>query len=266
MIAAPFLGEFGWEVSLWVPWLRHQMQHHYQGRDLTVLCRPGHQYLYEDFCEKAMTFEVAKQTKADCQNVWLDGHRLTKKDYLTMAAVALRQRLVPKDTITPHDLRVHWQGDNPPTLRQSEYRPYGSREKQEGWIAVHARMSETNPVRNWAWNAWDKLLSEFPVEHIIAVGTKEASHAPPDTEDLRGHSLREVCDAISRCQLIVGPSSGPLALAMLCCTPVVWWSGNLKDQPRFKNAWNPFNVPTIQVATSWDPDPLEVEAACQKFL
>lgn len=267
MIAAPFLGEFGWEVSLWVPWLRHQMKHHFQGRDITVMCRPGHEHLYEDFVDKAMTFEMGKAPdKVDCQNVWLDGHRLTKKDYLTIAAVALRKRLVPKDTLTPMDLRVHWSGDEPPYLKRSEYVQYGSGEKQDGWVAVHARNSKTNADRNWPEHNWSNLMMELSAQHVIAVGSKEDALHPIGSEDLRGQPLREVCDAISRCQLIVGPSSGPLALAMLCGTAVVWWSPNEKDVHRFRIAWNPFGVEQRRAADYWNPEPIEVEAVCQRFL
>jgi hypothetical protein len=53
---------------------------------------------------------------------------------------------------------------------------------------------------------------------------------------------------------------------MLCGTPVVWWSPNAKDPPRFENYWNPFKVKTVCASESWDPDPLEVEGACQEFL
>lgn len=269
MIAAPFLGEFGWEVSLWVPWLRWMMSKHYQGRDLTVICRAGHEYLYEDFTDKTMTFAVGKPIdKTDCQNVWIDGHRLTKEDYLTMTSVAMCQKSKrrSRDTITPMDLRVHWSGNEPPWLKQAEYRPYGSREKQEGWVCIHARSGLMNLERNWAWRQWDSLIQTMNPEHIIFVGTNDAASADARGEDLRGQPLKEVCDAISRCQFIVGPSSGPLALAMLCCTPVVWWSPNPKDVSRFDKHWNPFQVETVRVTESWDPDAIEVEAACQRFL
>jgi hypothetical protein len=265
MIAAPFLGEFGWEVTLWVPWLRHQMLHSYQGRDLTVLCRDGHQYLYEDFCDDILTFAVGRPIdKIDCQQVWIDGHRLTKKDYLTMAAVALRKRLVPKDTITPMDLRVNWVGDAPPVLKQSEYRPYGKPNGRIG-IALHARASRINPDRNWSTFKW-AALAETLGGNLASVGHPDQSLHVEGTEDLRGVSLGALCDLMSCSHAVVGPSSGPLALAMLCGTPVVWWSANLKDQPRFKNAWNPFNVEEVQAAQTWDPDVIEVEASCQKFL
>lgn len=267
MIAAPFLGEFGWEVSLWVPWLRWMMSKHYQGRDLTVICRAGHEYLYEDFTDKTFTFAVGKPIdKVDCQNVWIEGHRLNKKDYQTMAAVTMQMKVTPRDTITPMDLQVHWSGDEPPHLKQGEYRPYGSREKQEGWVAVHARLAGQNQGRNWPSYKWGQLMSVIDPGHTISVGTKGAALHVEGTEDLRGLSLKEVCDAISRCQLIVGPSSGPLALAMLCGTPVVWWSPNPKDVSRFKKHWNPFHVEQSRASASWDPDVIEVEAACQGFL
>ncbi len=266
MIAAPFLGEFGWEVALWVPWLRHQILFHYKGRDLTVMCRPGHEYLYEDFATDFLTFEVGAPTQIDCQQVWVDGHRLGKKDYLTMAAVAKRQRLVPKDTLTPIDLRVHWVGDAPPILKQAEWRPYGKPNGRIG-IALHARASKTNPDRNWSADKWRALAETIGTScNLASVGHPDHALHVEGTEDLRGVSLKALCDLMACSNAVVGTSSGPMALAMLCCTPVVWWSGNLKDQPRFRTAWNPFNVEEVQAATSWDPDVIEVEASCQKYL
>jgi ADP-heptose:LPS heptosyltransferase len=188
---------------------------------------------------------------------------------MTMASVALRQKSVrrSRDTITPMDLRVNWHGDAPPSLKQGEYRPYGTGKKQDGWMCVHARQCPgKQPERDWPEFKWAQFLGEFDMEHVIVVGSKKGSMSFSGCEDLRGQPMLEVCDAISRCKFIVGPSSGPLALAMLCCTPVVWWSSNLKDQPRFQKAWNPFSVETIQVATHWEPDADEVEAACQRFL
>lgn len=264
MIAAPFLGEFGWEVSMWVPWLRFQAQHPYSARDLTVMCRPGHEHLYEDFATDFLTFEVGVPSKVDCQNVWIDGHLLRKKDYQTMAAVAMRRKVTPRDTITPHDMRVHWHGDAPPILKQSEYRPYGKSNSRVG-LAFHARSSANNPDRNWPAGKWD-ALAESLGGNLASVGHPDHALHVEGTEDMRGIPLKHLCDMMANSSAVVGTSSGPMALAMLCCTPVVWWSPNPKDQPRFRTAWNPFNVEEVQAAKTWDPDVIEVEASCQKFL
>ena len=271
MIAAPFFGEFGWEVSLWVPWLRWQMQRHYPHQDLTVLCQPGHEYLYEDFAKQIFKREPpGVVTAIDCQNCWIGGQRLHEDTYRNMVKTAQGVKQLPKRSVfTPYDLQTTWSNEQPPHLgKRGSFHCYGKpNDKQEGWIAVHARgCPSKQPERNWPMAKWEKLLEELDAKHVVAIGTLDGSLRPPGAENLRGLPLRDVCDAVSRCQVIVGPSSGPLALAMLCGTPVVWWSPNDKDEPRFHKLWNPFGVREQQVARSWDPDPDEVEYACQRFL
>lgn len=269
LFAAPWLGEFGWEVSLWVPWLRWNMQHNYSGREMVAMCLKGHEHLYEDFCREVVPIpRPTKITKIDCQNVWFDGIRLRKEQFYSMVAALPGVKQARKNSVlTPFDLQTHWTHNGPPHLgKRGVYRRYGSGEKQEGWVAIHARKSTQNDHRNWAYVNWQVFAESFGAEHMISVGTLKDSWALEGVEDMRGQPLKEVCDAVSRCQVMVGPSSGPMALAMLCATNVVWWSPNPKDVPRFQKLWNPFQVHQAKAEDSWDPHPDDVEVACQKFL
>lgn len=271
MIAAPFFGEFGWEVSLWAPWLRWKMQRHHPHNELTVLCRPGHEYLYEDFAKQVFVRKPpGPVTSIDCQNCWVSGQRITHETYKSIAKAGLGRKQMPKGRIiTPYDLQTTWETNEPPHLgRRGSYHAYGKRgNKHEGWVAVHVRACPfKQPERDWPMAKWEELIEALHIEHVIAVGSLDGSLRPPFAEDFRGRPLRDVCDALAWCQVIVGPSSGPLALAMLCGTPVVWWSPNIKDESRFDRLWNPFGVRQQKVENNWDPDPVEVEYACRKFL
>lgn len=270
MIAAPFWGEFGWECSLWAPWLRWMMQHYYspfEGTKLMVLCRAGHEHLYEDFAA-AVPCRVPDDIKVDCEQVWVNGVRLDKDYYRKFVRSELGRTITKKELLTPLHLQTTWRGNQPPHLgKRGQYHCYGGEPTLEGWIGIHARMCRTKqPERNWDIAKWTSLLEELKAQHVVAVGTEDAALCPPGAEDLRGLPLRDVCLALSRCQVAVGPSSGPLALAMLCGTDVIWWSPNVKDVLRFDNLWNPFEVRTLQLVDGWDPHPDDVEAACLKFL
>jgi hypothetical protein len=279
LIAAPFLGEFGWHVSLWVPWLRYMMKEHYPSRELTVICKPGHEGLYADFAAKIIPYEADGITRVDCNLAWRHGVKVDTAWYKQMVGEAAKVSARKSELITPLDLQHTWHGNEPPSLgKRGVYHKYGIRHPDEhGFIpdvrhiAIHARAchdKQTN--RNWSPANWEEFIEAVgPVSrHFAFVGSKEgaycSSHA--NAEDMRGVSITELTNIISSCGQIIGPSSGPLALAMLCETPVTWWSPNLKDVPRFERLWNPFGVETVQAADSWQPTVDQVVEACRKFL
>lgn len=273
IVAAPFLGEFGWEVSLWNPWLRYQARQNdsYKGHEFTVICRPESEYLYEDFAQRVIPYKPAAQTvKLDCQHVWLDGIRVDKLSYLKMAKAAIGTapiKMSKSNAITPMDMPVSWQGQHPPIVKRASYRPFGTGEKEEGWVAIHNRfMPNKQHERDWRTIKFDAVIADLKPRHVIWVGSTDASLANSTGEDLRGLSLKETCHAISKCKVIVGPSSGPMALGLLCKTPVVWWSPNAKDVARFASHWNPFKVPQQRAAMTWDPSVRRVVEACRRFL
>lgn len=263
-IAAPFFGEFGWEVSLWAPWLRWQMKQ-FTGRDLHVFCRAGHEYLYEDFAHQVYNRDRPEITKVDCQNAWINGERIRQITYVSMCQTLGQKQKKKGSIFTPLDLQTTWHGNEPPHLgKRGIYHRYGKPNGRIG-IAIHARGSSRNPERNWSAHKWDAIAG-MTEGNLCSVGHPAHSIHVRGTEDLRGLPLKALCELISCSQVVIGPSSGPLALAMLCNTPVVWWSPNSKDVPRFETLWNPFHVEQTKAADTWDPDVIEVEAACQKFL
>lgn len=63
---------------------------------------------------------------------------------------------------------------------------------------------------------------------------------------------------LSKCDFIIGPSSGPMHLANLCEVPAYWWSANEKEQARYKKVWNPFKCENVCVSRTWKPTVEEV--------
>lgn len=258
--AAPFLGEFGWEVAVWAPWLRAQVNY-VAGAELTVFCKPGHEVLYQDFAHRVIGMyqpALPVPDSVDCQNVWVKGARLHPQDYCEIIARKLRKKTVPgKQVLTPEKMPVIWQNDQPPVSFLCQWYRYGGDHAREITVA-HMRHSPRNPDRNTPADAYP------PVD--VCIGHPDHADALSGAEDLRGVPLAEVVEILSRAKLVIGPSSGPLALAMLCGAPVVWWSPNAKDEKRFDWAWNPFEVKTVCAARKWAPSRAEVRRGVESAL
>ena len=251
--AAPFAGEFGWCVAMWTPWLRWVRRHQHGSERFVVYCHKGHEHLYQDFASDVIGIEIEDITAVDCVSAWVNGVRLRQRDYGELVLSHHREKKRPTKIITPLDLSYQWPTKGPPRLLRSEHVTYGTPDdKQEGWIAIHARnCPDKSPERDWPIEKWMELVPKLG-GHVIAIGTR--AHAPVGTEDLRNLPLKDVCLALSKCEAIIGPSSGPLHLANACGTPAIWWSHNLKDCSRYKKWWNPWQRENRQVSKNWNPE------------
>ncbi len=252
MIAAPFLGEFGWEVALWVPWLRYCRQQ-YRAHDFHVMCKPGHSGLYKDFATTVTEWKPEGITKVDCQNAWIDGVRPSRMDYVAWAK-RVDEKVRPKNVLTPWELRYVWNAGRPPLpMKDSLFHKLGNTPAIDHFIAIHARACDKQSERNWSFNNWCKLVEKLP-GNVASIGIAGGAMHIPGTENMRGLPLDALTDLLASCKWIIGPSSGPLHLANHCGTPAIWWSGNAKDKERYETAWNPFEVPNVCAAESWDPE------------
>ena len=143
-------------------------------------------------------------------------------------------------------------------------------------MAYHARSLKKygSDYMNWAPENWAALLERFADREVICIGAKDGADYFGGL-DLRGTSLKETCDALSRCAVLVGPSSGAIHLGSLCNTPHVVWSGHHKNKARYEEYWNPFRTPVkaiCPVASPWDakmvwqPKPEEIVVEMEKML
>lgn len=258
MIVAPFLGEFGWEVALWVPWLRQQRRY---SVDFVVLCKNGHEGLYKDFATEVVPYTPPKLSYVDCQHAWVGGVKLRPEAYAKVCHG--HGKVTKKSVLTPYDLSYTWTAGCPKP-RSANHKRLGKANNTEPgkskMLAIHAReCGDKQPDRNWSFNKWATLVGElntrFQVASIGQVG--QAMHLP-GTENMRGMPLAKLCDLLASCRYAIGPSSGPLHLANHCGTPVIWWSGNEKDQERYAKVWNPWGSLNLCAAETWDPDVDEV--------
>lgn len=258
MIVAPFFGEFGWEVALWAPWLRHERNKRYPHSDFVVMCKPGHEGLYQDFATKIEVKEPPPLTYIDCQHAWTDGVKLRPADYVDMCR-GRRERMTKSTVLTPFSMIYYWNPLScPKPTSHAEFRMLGDKGKHNHLsgklIAVHARAClNKQPGRNWPRDKWADLVKNMSLV-AASIGSKADAMHVPNTEDMRGLPLAELCNALAACRYVIGPSSGPLHLANHCATPVIWWSGNKKDEERYETAWNPWKVDNVCASRTWDPD------------
>lgn len=264
-IVAPFLGEFGWEVALWAPWLRWMQREVWKSTDLRVLCRPGHGKLYEGM-GKVIDAHLGELDveRIDCQNAWAKGHGLLRREeYVDIIHRTLLKKRVGPRVVTPHDLQVTWRKGEPPTVKRGIHEPLNvMRKHPNDKVLLHVRACpDKQPERNW-----DKACAEEVARtlrerglRVYTVGKQSQSAAlMAATGDLRGLDLEGLAAETEDACAIIGPSSGPMHFANYCTTPAIWWSGNRKDCDRYRRHWNPFNLENRQVAMDWHPSAGEI--------
>ncbi len=232
-----------------------------------MLCKPGHEGLYEDFATKVEAHEAPPLTYIDCQHAWRDGVKLRQIDYVDMCK-GRKERMTKRTVLTPFEMPYHWNPLSCPTpTKRSEFKMLGEKSKHNHvtskLVAIHARSCiNKQPGRNWSAEKWTLVSWDLNKQgfQVASFGSKADSLHIPNTEDMRGLPLADLCNLLASCRYAIGPSSGPLHLANACATPVIWWSGNRKDQDRYKTAWNPLKLPNVCAAEAWDPDVDEVLA------
>ncbi len=147
LVAGPFLGEFGWEVAMWMPWLRHRAKA--VNRPLSVICRPGHRELYKGIGSiyEAPCPLVIKTV--DCEHAWGNKGKLKVPDYMDMAGKMLGREMKRRDYISPLDIKYTWPRGGCPTLTDAIHEvpiPY----RPEHYVVFHARNCENKqPERDW---------------------------------------------------------------------------------------------------------------------
>lgn len=252
LIAGPFVGELGWELCAWQGVLRAIAPQH---KRVIIYGKPGHQYLYEDFMDEYIEFD----SKGTEPNMWMNNGA--------------------KFTLSPHHKRALWIKPqqfffrpNPPEQIYSRYGVNAERTV----IAYHARNLEKygSGYMNWDIGNWKELIGRYSDRDIICIGSKDGADYAGG-EDLRGASLEETCKALSRCSVLVGPSSGAMHLGSLCNTPHVVWSGHIVNKLRYEEWWNPFHTPVKTICPEhspwdskilWQPQPRDIAEQMETFL
>jgi hypothetical protein len=238
--AGPWVGEFGWEIMTWVPYLR-KLSHDYEKMYISTF--QGMEPLYSGFhCGvEFLPHEYRKRTDS-----WTDTSLV--KYRLPPAA------LVPLDEMERIMPIKEYKVDG-------EYVRYGSPAIKDVAILFHARGVDRFGFKNWPVEKWEVLAKEFP--GATSIGSKDDLHVP-GTRDCRGAELGMLMDCIASAAIVIGQSSGVMHLASMWGTPQLVWADNKTyfNEPlekRYKETWNPFHTRVTWIdCDNWNPDPEQI--------
>jgi hypothetical protein len=265
LLAGPWVGEFGYELFCWQAYVRKLSR---KFDKTIVMSRPGHKYLYEDFCSEYIEFDPKsyKTRKHQCfefdpevdedtpaKNVTIDAAKdIIKNTHHTFYLdgnfdIGMRYN-AKRGVIDTQDL----------FFKEQEYHKYDFKGSLSFDLIFHCRNKSTGKERNWGLYNWKKLYESLPKNlNIACIGNKEAFYIE-GTTDLRGIDTKELVGAINNTKLILGPSSGPMHLASLCGATHLVWSAEC-NRIRYERDWNPFKTKVIFYSREgWCPNPEEI--------
>jgi len=255
LYAGTWVGEFGWELFCWQGYLRKKAK---QFDRCIVACRAGHEVLYEDFAETT----PQNISSEECDMWDCKAYSIPPFEEIFGCDKGRDVWYPPRQAVLRYD-HTH-KLDNKPLFakfKEQEYVTYGNPQPQSRDVIIHARFKQnkvnagmTSNYRNWSLEKWYDLVSMIGEERIACIGTKKSAlHV--GGQDMRGLSLRQLCDTLASAKVIVGPSSGPMHLAALCLCPQVLWYGHpyKNNEIRYLKDWNPFSTHVeIMHDNKWD--------------
>lgn len=272
LLVGPWVGEFGFEVALWAPHAR------FIARDfdhVTVACEPGHEALYEDFAHEFELFPVPEAVVLrDCEY----GHT-TPNNGDSAPRLELPPLRVADHWLHPYRLRevMSWPWGSMPFMPEGRSVPLKALHrtpKRNHIVAIHARSAFKQSLKSWSPQKWNELARVMfdDVTEILAIGT-QVHDLDVRVTDCRGSDLRATRAVLAMADVLVGPSSGPMAFASHCGVPCVWWADH--GQPaellyaqdgEVAACWNPHRIQHWRAADTWDPSVDEVLLAVQASL
>jgi hypothetical protein len=240
LYAGPWVGEWGWELCSWNPSIRHIAKEY---DHVTVEIQPDMEYLYE-FADEII----------------INAHTANFDMY--SGSVSKPAFVAPKDvdSITPMhfwhkhartEFRAIKHANRGNLLHPKAWRKYGTEEPKKvadimcAWRGKKHYKGRSYPEKQYPDNQCIELTESF-----LEAGYSVACYGEKDnlyvegTLDFRGVPLVELCGALSRTELAIGPSSGTIHLASLCGAPHVTWYGRpVVSMDRYLSYWNPFEAP-----------------------
>lgn len=268
--AGPWVGEFGWELCSWNPFLRHISQEY----DRVIIEGPASsEYLYE-FAD-----EYRPNEPLSC---FADEYRGRRKSFspepgATIETPSPRKHGRPEKRTFGN---AHHAGRSfkPTPRREWRYLPESAEHVADVLCAFRSPKIFQRKPQAKKMTLTDK---EYPqknceqlVNLLIEAGISVACIGGLDNYyvagaiDLRGEPLKKQCNALAGAKVCVGPSSAPLHLASLCKTPhVVWYNreDTVSSRARYKNYWNPFGTPYTYMKQQL-PSAEEIMSELEKYL
>ena len=259
LLAGPWLSEFGWEVAVCVPLVRKYS--HGFGKTV-VVCRTGHDYLYEDFADEIINYD-----KSGLPDRWL----------LNGKKVNIPSKIIAKYP----DATICRPRKGKCGTWQREYFMYGQdfeKDVESYKIVFHARAEKKYGQNHWNYPVpwYSEMLKIINIDprDCASIGTKSGASHVPETQDLRGSSLKRTCHVLANSCVCVGSSSGAMHLAHLCGCKIVVITGDEwqksiggTNKDRYYKIWRAWDTPVKVLGNEhWRSKPDKVAKAVRKFL
>jgi hypothetical protein len=255
LIAGPFCGEFGWELFCWQSFVRNVATKNNRLFDkVTVICRPGHEKLYDDYATDFISFTPPLgHSDMHLHTGCFDSsspygtkyaYKDIKKNDVLMRPQCIEYTLNKTTIECPMGIGLVKDGKDYVEYHDPKYKMLGHFKKElKTDLIFHARSrTEIRPEDNWSIHKWDELYKKcIKAGYKVSwIGSKAESMCIGEN-DYRGIPLEELTNRMVSTQLFVSPSSGPIHLAALCNTPHIVWS-HTPNKERNLHLWNPFDT------------------------
>ena len=241
LYAGPWIGEFGWELTMFNPIVRAEARHYDR---VVVASHAASEYLYE-FADEFIPLEAR-------------GHAMH-------TGTLISPKPVPHPT---HDMRIE------PTVVNAKNRGDWKKEyirlgsSRNGNTPIMFAFRPPKPIRDK--NPMRKAYPPEMCKKLVSMLPKGYAYGGPDNwifqdmMDLRGMDLETQCDILSMATVAIGPSSGTMHLASLCGCPHVTWCDHANVRKRYEANWNPFATPVRYLKGI--PSPEEVVEAAKEIM
>lgn len=234
LFAGPWIGEFGWELINWQPFLR-KLSHLY--KNVIVSCRQGKEALYEDFAQDFLFHDINGISECNMMRNIQNPEEVER----------LYSSIPPQADHLPS---IGWQpSKRKEFIKLGKFTPSLATD-----ILFHPRGRRFGAERNWKKGKWNVLIERLS-RHGLRIGCIGLKHETIDIVgkffDFRDSPLKKDINLIASTQLVIGPSSGPMHLASLCQTPHLVWTDKEKfargktNRFKYEKWWNPFNTPAF---------------------
>lgn len=239
LIVGPYVGEFGWEIMEWIPYVRMIAKRY---KRVIAISYTNSRYFYSNseffptnlelgssgFGFGEIPKSLEKKIISSCAQAYgLQHFDLFKPSFLNRISKFL---IGKKKYLVYREDSLNMEID----------------------ILFHFRnfTREDGDYKNYPKEDCDKLVDNFVDKNfnVACIGHPKYSYCPKNASDLRSNDFKLTIAAMSASKLVVGGSSGPIHLACLCNKPIVTWISEEFGAERYRSYWNPFKVPVYIVS------------------
>lgn len=248
LLVGPWTGEFGHEIGVWQANARERARAY---DHVIVGCVETSRDLYRDFANEFRIIPPDNNTSGLGR---CDGSHVALIRQFAMEAHVKRIDWMKPERLKPCPEGFIRFGVHDPSLAFD--------------VVIHARemLKGTrggDRRRCWRPEAWEALGAKLAERGltVACIGLEDAASRIPVAADFRGCPLWLTMGLLASSRCLVGQTSGPIHLGILCgCPTVVWTDTNHRsgytgrtNVDHLIHDWNPFNTP-VTIFHGWDPD------------